>query len=152
MLLGGRGNASQSEPRRSPPAKRVSRDAVIMAVDDDATSRAAIIEALERVGYQVHAVSSYADWDQARRQGPAPSLLVLDIMLAEPRYGGYEILRALRREDSHTPVIMVSSRNTPTDAAFAKAHNASAFVTKARGEFDHPERGLVATVDRLLSS
>jgi CheY-like chemotaxis protein len=77
---------------------------------------------------------------------------VLDIMLSEPRQGGYEILRALRREDMRTPVVMVSSRNTASDAAFAKAHNANAFVSKAQGEFDHPDRGLVATVNRLLSS
>jgi hypothetical protein len=46
---------------------------------------------------------------------------------------------------------MVSSRNTPSDAAFAKANNANAFVSKVQGEFRHPERGLVATVNKLLS-
>jgi CheY-like chemotaxis protein len=123
-----------------------------MAVDDDATSRAAITDALEGVGYSVFAVNTYAAWDQAWRQGPPPALVILDIMLAEPRRGGYEILRTLRREDTRTPVVMVSSRNTPTDAAFARANSANAFVSKAQGEFNHPERGLVATVNRLLSS
>lgn len=122
-----------------------------MAVDDDATSRAAIIDVLEEHGYTVHAVSTYAAWDAAWRAGPAPDLLVLDIMLSE-RKGGYEILRALRQSDKQTPVVMVSSRHTPSDEAFAKAHQANAFVSKVHGEFDHPERGLVATVNRLLSS
>lgn len=149
MLFGGRGNATGKQPS---PATGATKGALILAVDDDATARAAITETLESVGYTVQAVSDYAKWDQVWHQGAQPSLLVLDIMLAEPRRGGYEILRALRREDSSTPVIMVSSRNTPADAAFAKAHNANAFVSKVRGEFDHPERGLVATVNRLLSS
>jgi CheY-like chemotaxis protein len=129
----------------------VPRDALIIAVDDDATSRAAIIDALEDQGYAVHAVSTYAAWDVAWRSGPPPDLLVLDIMLSE-RKGGYEILRALRQADKQTPVVMVSSRNTPSDEAFARAHQANAFVSKVREEFDHPVRGLVATVNRLLST
>ncbi|HXT37774.1 MAG TPA: response regulator [Chloroflexota bacterium] len=152
MLFGGRGNATQNPSHPPPPSVAPVRGAVILAVDDDATARAAIADTLGQAGYIVHAVSNYSDWDQVWHKGPAPSLLVLDIMLAEPRRGGYEILRALRREDSRTPVIMVSSRNTPADAAFARAHNANAFVSKVRGEFDHPERGLAATVARLLTS
>ncbi|HEY8285664.1 MAG TPA: response regulator [Chloroflexota bacterium] len=151
MLFGGRGNATQNLPHPPAPSAAPLKNAVILAVDDDATARAAIADTLGQAGYIVHAVSNYSDWDQVWHKGPAPSLLVLDIMLAEPRRGGYEILRALRREDSRTPVIMVSSRNTPADAAFARAHNANAFVSKVRGEFDHPERGLAATVTRLLT-
>lgn len=151
---GGRGNSGpQTRESTTAPGGRVAsrRDATIMAVDDDATSRAAIIDALEEQGYHVHAVSSYAAWDAAWRKGPVPDLLVLDIMLSDKK-GGYEILRSLRREDTRTPVVMVSSRNTPTDMAFARANNANAFVSKVKGEFDHPDRGLVATVNRLLSS
>lgn len=153
MIVGGgkRADVPARQPRGTRTARMASREALIMAVDDDATSRAAIIDALEEQGYTVHAVSTYAAWDAAWRSGPTPDLLVLDIMLSE-RKGGYEILRALRQADKHTPVIMVSSRNTPSDEAFAKAHHANAFVSKARGEFDHPDRGLVATVNRLLSS
>lgn len=153
MLFGGGKRAGLPQRQQGERALTtvLRRDALIMAVDDDATSRAAIMDALEGQGYRVHAVSSYAAWDAAWRSGPSPDLLVLDIMLSE-RQGGYEILRALRHEDKNTPVIMVSSRNTPSDEAFAKAHQANAFVSKARGEFDHPQRGLAATVGRLLSS
>src|SRR5947209_19949819 len=148
MLFGGRGKAVQARPSGSDAAAAARQDALIMAVDDDATSRAAIIETLEEAGYQVHALSNYSDWDAAWRSGERPNLLVLDIMLSEPRRGGYEILRSLRREDAQIPVVMVSSRNTPSDAAFAKANSANAFVSKVQGEFGHPERGLVATVNR----
>lgn len=155
MLFGGRKKAAllAEEPERTRSASVKPRSTpLIMAVDDDATSRAAIINALEAAGYRVHAVSNYADWDAARLSGMSPALLVLDIMLAEPRRGGYEILRTLRKEDRRTPVIMLSSRNTPSDEVFAKANQANAFVSKVQGEFDHPAHGLVATVDRLLSS
>lgn len=154
MLFGGKPSTSTPTQNQSqwggvtvPPRGQ----ALIMAVDDDATSRAAIVDALEEQGYRVQTVTSYATWDAAWRSGPPPALLVLDIMLSE-RQGGYEILRTLRHEDTRTPVVMVSSRNTPSDAAFAKAHKADAFVSKVKGEFDHPDRGLVATVNRLLST
>jgi CheY-like chemotaxis protein len=154
MLFGGRKKASlqaeESEENWSASAKPTGP--LIVAVDDDATSRAAIINTLEAAGYRVHAVSNYADWEALRQGGTTPALLVLDIMLAEPRRGGYEILRTLRKEDRRTPVVMLSSRNTSSDEAFAKANQANAFVSKAQGEFDHPVHGLVATVDKLLSS
>ena len=154
MLFGGKRSTSaptKEQPQREMGASQPRGQALIMAVDDDATSRAAIVDALEEQGYRVHAVNSYAAWDAAWRSGPAPALLLLDIMLAD-RQGGYEILRTVRHEDTRTPVVMVSSRNTPSDGAFAKAHQSDAFVSKVKGEFDHPDRGLVATVNRLLST
>jgi DNA-binding response OmpR family regulator len=126
------------------------RQARIMVVDDDATARAAIQAVLEEQGFQVRVFSSFESWEAAWHVGPAPDLVILDIMLSERR-SGYEILRALRREDTYTPVLMVSARNTPSDEAFALAHQANGFVSKVHGAFDHPERGLVATVTRLLS-
>lgn len=153
MLFGGSRRAGHSRQRLAGSTTEMAarRNALIMAVDDDATSRAAIIDVLEGQGYRVFAVSSFDGWLTAWRSGPKPDLLVLDIMLAERR-GGYEILRALRQEDKQTPVIMVSSRNTPSDEAFALAHQANGFVSKMRSEFDHPAHGLVAMVDRLLST
>jgi CheY-like chemotaxis protein len=151
MVFGGRGKAAQAESHKSAPVA-ARNGARIIAVDDDATSRAAMIAVLEEEGYCVHALSDYADWDAAWKSGVTADLLVLDIMLSEPQRGGYEILRALRKLDQHTPVVMISSRHTPSDEAFAKASKANAFVSKVQGEFNHPERGLVASVNRLLST
>jgi CheY-like chemotaxis protein len=152
MIFGGHGKASHAGPQKPAPTGAPRTGALILAVDDDATSRAAIIATLEEVGYRVYAVSSYADWDAALKSGMTPDLLVLDIMLAEPRRGGYEILRALRKDDRRTPVVMLSSRHTPSDEAYAKANSANAFVSKLQAEFDHPVNGLVGTVNRLLST
>ena len=122
----------------------------VLAVDDEATARTAIEGVLTREGCTVHTVSSYQDWEQAWTSGLCPDLLILDITLAERR-GGYEILRTLRKQDSAIPVLILSARNTITDGTFARASGASAFVSKVDGEFDHAERGLVATVRRLVS-
>lgn len=121
----------------------------ILAVDDEATARAAIEDVLAREGYAVRTVENYRAWEEAWANGPAPDLVILDVNLAERR-GGYEILRVLRKQNASLPVLMLSARNTVTDSAFAHASGASAFVSKADGEFEHPERGLVATVRRLL--
>lgn len=150
MLFGGSRHSGDLRRRLAGAGVAARRNALIMAVDDDATSRAAIIDALEGQGYRVFAVSSFDAWASAWRSGPSPDLLILDIMLSERR-GGYEILRALRQDDKRTPVVMVSSRNTPSDEAFALAHQANAFVSKVRIEFEHPDHGLIATVNRLLS-
>jgi CheY-like chemotaxis protein len=126
------------------------RAATILAVDDDATARAVIDDVLTRHGCTVRTVSSYREWEEAWTSGPSPDLVILDVTLTERR-GGYEILRALRKQNTSVPVLMLSARNTATDSVFAKASGANAFVSKVDGEFDHPDRGLVATVRRLLA-
>ena len=80
---------------------------------------------------------------------PSIGLVILDLML--PGMSGYAVCEALRQSGNHVPVLMLSARNTATDSVFAKANGASAFVSTVEGEFDHPERGLVATVRRLLN-
>lgn len=132
------------------PAPATPATTTILAVDDEATAREVIHGVLTREGYTVHTVSSYQGWEEAWSSGLSPDLVILDVILAERR-GGYEILRALRKQDKSVPVLMLSARNTATDAAFAAASGASAFVSKSEGELDHPARGLVATVRRLLA-
>lgn len=122
----------------------------VLAVDDDATARAAIEDVLTGEGYDVQTVGSYGDWERAWAGGAAHDLVILDVNLAERR-GGYEILRALRKQDTAVPVLMLSARNTSTDTVFATANGASAYVSKVDGEFGHSTRGLVATVRRLLA-
>jgi CheY-like chemotaxis protein len=140
--------STKVEPKRA-AARPGLREATILAVDDDATARAVIENVLTRQGWTARTVSSYQEWEEAWARGPAPDLLILDVTLAERR-GGYEILRVLRKQNTSVPVLMLSARNTATDSVFAKASGANAFVSKVEGEFDHPNRGLVATVRRLL--
>ncbi len=123
----------------------------VLAVDDEATARAAIEDVLTDEGYDVRTVGSYQDWERAWAGEPAPDLVILDVNLAERR-GGYEVLRALRKQNTSIPVLMLSARNTSTDAVFAQANGASAYVSKVEGEFAHTTRGLVATVRRLLTA
>lgn len=148
--LVGKGPADRVMQRRN-AGMAVPGARTILAVDDDATAREAIHEVLSREGFTVHTVSSYQGWEEAWTSGLTPDLVILDVILAERR-GGYEILRAVRKQDKAVPVLMISARNTATDSAFATANGASAFISKGDGEFQHPTRGLVATVRRLLAS
>lgn len=147
--LSGLGSAGQALLKRKSGASGPAMG-TILAVDDEATAREAIYEVLSREGYAVYTASSYQGWEEACASGLSPDLVILDVILTERR-GGYEILRALRKQDRSIPVLMLSARNTAADAAFAVANGASAFVSKGDGEFDHPSRGLVATVRRLLA-
>ncbi len=148
--LVGKGSTDRVMQRRN-AGMAVPSGRTILAVDDDATAREAIRDVLSREGFTVHTASSYQSWEEAWRSGPTPDLVILDVILAERR-GGYEILRAVRRQDQSVPVLMISARNTASDSAFATANGASAFISKGDGEFLHPTRGLAATVRRLLAS
>jgi CheY-like chemotaxis protein len=132
-------------------AMAVTNRSSILAVDDEATARAVIEDVLSREGYHVRTVSSYQGWEDAWSSDGSPDLVILDVNLSERR-GGYEILRTMRKQNKTIPVLMLSARNTAADTAFARASGASGFVSKVEGEFDHPERGLVAAVRRLLAS
>ena len=84
----------------------------IAIVDDEAALRENLTYALDREGYRV---SSYQNgqkaWD-AHHENP-PDLYLLDILM--PRMDGLEFCRLLRREDSRTPVIFLSSRDEELD-------------------------------------
>ena len=121
---------------------------VVANVDDDGTAREAVRRALEGAGFTVASFESYESWLAAWESGLRPSCVVMDIML-DGRKSGYELLRLLRKSGSRVPVVMLSSRNTATDDRYALASGANGFVTKAGGEFDHPDRGLVAKVVAL---
>jgi len=59
-----------------------------------------------------------------------PDLILLDVVM--PERNGYEVLRALRRnpETKDIPVILVSSKNEPTDVKWGKRQGAVDYVTK----------------------
>jgi DNA-binding response OmpR family regulator len=58
-------------------------------------------------------------------------LIILDVML--PRLNGFEVLRALRHEGRHTPVLMLSARGAETDKVMGLELGAEDYVTKPFG-------------------
>jgi two-component system, NtrC family, nitrogen regulation response regulator NtrX len=111
------------------PAKK------ILIVDDETNVGASLRMVLEGAGYSIRLSRTAAEF-QAQMSTAWADAYLLDVRL--PDGNGIDLLRALRRVDSQTPVIMISGHGTIADAVAA---------TRA-GAFDFLEKPL--SRDRLL--
>jgi adenylate cyclase len=85
-------------------------DASILVVEDDLPTREALCRTLTSMGYVTHATAngrSGLDW---LADHPAPSLILLDLMM--PEMDGFEFLRELRKQPAFVavPVIVVTAK------------------------------------------
>jgi CheY-like chemotaxis protein len=103
----------QAEPGANADAEAGAR---VLVVDDDATIRSTVAEALELEGYVVARASNGAEaLDLVREQ--RPGAIVLDLMM--PVMDGWTFLEHCRTEPecSGTPIIVISAhRDLPRDA------------------------------------
>lgn len=60
----------------------------------------------------------------------SPDLIILDIML--PKLNGYEVCRKIRRDrdDSSTPIMMLSAKNQDIDRIVGRVIGAETYLTK----------------------
>ena len=74
-----------------------------------------------------------------------PDLILLDVVM--PQRNGYEILRKLKRDASSKgiPIMVISSKNQPTDVEWGKRQGADAYVTKP-----YTPDALISAVNGLL--
>lgn len=113
----------------------------ILVVDDAANIRALVRDYLLAEGFAVHtAEDGRAALRLARQEHP--DLILLDLMM--PEMGGYEFLRAYRREAA-VPVIVLTARQDETDKVLGLELGADDYVTKPFGM-----RELVARVRAVL--
>jgi len=84
----------------------------IAIVDDEATLRDNLSYALGKENYRVSTYSNGQDAWETHQSNP-PHLYLLDILM--PRMDGLEFCRLLRRTDSTTPIIFLSSRDQELD-------------------------------------
>jgi DNA-binding response OmpR family regulator len=113
----------------------------ILVVDDKASVRTLVREYLTSEGYRVVTAENGRDALYAARH-EHPDLVLLDIMM--PEIGGYEFLRAYRRE-SETPVILLTARLDESDKVLGLELGADDYVTKPFGM-----RELVARIHAVL--
>jgi len=95
-------------------------------IDDEPRVREVVVAYLEREGFKV---LEAADADTAQRylDGPAPDLVILDIML--PQVDGWEICRELRKL-SDVPILMLTAREEEIDRVLGLSLGADDYVVK----------------------
>ncbi|HBM12543.1 MAG TPA: sigma-54-dependent Fis family transcriptional regulator, partial [Rhodospirillaceae bacterium] len=101
----------------------------ILIVDDETDIRTQISGILEDEGYQTRSASNSAEAlaAVANRQ---PSLMILDVWLANSEYDGIQILEIVHRDHPGLPVVMISGHGTFDMAVSATKKGAYDFISK----------------------
>ena len=99
----------------------------ILVIEDDRTLREALRYNLVAEGYEVLvADDGGVGLISARQDGP--DVIVLDLML--PSLSGLEICKAIRRDGSIVPIIMLTARDSELDRVGGLESGADDYVTK----------------------
>lgn len=123
------------------------RQRTVLVVDDSITTRTLEKSILEGQGYRVLLAVDGVDALHVLRSGEA----IVDVVVADvemPRMDGFSLLQAVKADASLAalPVILMTSRNDPTDVRRGMDLGAEAYITKQK--FD--QRELLATIGRIL--
>lgn len=117
----------------------------ILIVEDDATIAGMVGAILRRGGFTPTTVSDGRAAIQQIGAGEPPAAAVVDVML--PYTDGFSVVAAMRRDPcwSGVPVVMLSARHLPPDAARARELGVEQYLQKP---FD--ARELLAAVRDLV--
>ncbi|HEY3194386.1 MAG TPA: response regulator transcription factor [Candidatus Dormibacteraeota bacterium] len=99
----------------------------VLLVDPDAASRRDVRSACAQDGYLVLEADTGAE-GLRQLESARPSLVLLEVAL--PDASGFDVCRELRKKDTATPVIMMSSRSDEIDAVVALEIGADDYVVK----------------------
>lgn len=101
----------------------------ILVVDDAATDRAALEDAVSNTNCQVVTASSGAE-AVAKAKAEKPDIIFMDIVMGE--MSGYEACRAIKEDEetANIPVVFVSSKGQRADHLWAKRQGGEALVQK----------------------
>ena len=114
----------------------------ICFVEDEIDLSNLIRTYLERSGYQV--VSFTKGRDAINYIGEKVDLWILDIMLGDD-VNGYDIIKAIREQDSNVPVIFTSARDQDLDKILGLELGSDDYITKP-----YSSKELVLRVDKIL--
>jgi FixJ family two-component response regulator len=103
------------------------QDAVVYVIDDDALIRDGIQSLIRSIGLQAVALSSAAEFMQAKRID-APSCLVLDVRM--PGQSGLELQRQLNSAGIYIPIIFITGHADIPMTVQAMKDGAVEFLTK----------------------
>ena len=101
----------------------------ILVVDDSPSELKLLIELLEHEGYEAVAVADPTSIEQTI-EASRPSLILLDVVM--PVRNGFQVCRDLKAHQSYgdIPVIIVSSKITPSDKHWGELQGANEYVFK----------------------
>ena len=102
-------------------------DHKILVIEDDRILREALRYNLVAAGYEVIVASDGGEGLVSARQS-SPDVVVLDLML--PSLSGMEVCKALRRDGSILPIIMLTARDSEIDRIGGLESGADDYVTK----------------------
>ena len=117
----------------------------VMVVDDSTTEVYQITNILNKHGYEVVAVESgESAITMARTE--VPDLVLMDILM--PGINGFQPTRQLTRhpQTSEIPVIMVTTKNQPSDREWSRKQGARGYLVKPV-----PEKDLIDTIETVLA-
>ncbi|AYY15402.1 DNA-binding response regulator [Actinobacteria bacterium YIM 96077] len=118
------------------------RRPVVVLADDEEAITANLAPYLERSGFAVHVAQDGAAALQAV-DDVGPDLCVLDVLM--PQLDGREVLRRLRANDHHMPVVLLTQVGEASERAMALEEGADDYLNKP---FDPHE--LVARIRAVL--
>ena len=100
----------------------------LLVVDDDRDLQATMVASFSAIGNGE--VRTAFDAEEAERilQTSPPDLMVLDLGL--PGMGGLDLIRLLRKRNSHVPIIVLSARSDEISRIIALNHGADDYLTK----------------------
>jgi DNA-binding response OmpR family regulator len=102
----------------------------ILIAEDDASIRIGLVDILEGEGYRV-SVSENGEEALARFHSEALDLALLDIMM--PKLSGYDVCRAIRKENDALPLLMLSAKSEEIDKVLGLELGADDYITKPFG-------------------
>ncbi|MGB0743837.1 MAG: response regulator transcription factor [Opitutales bacterium] len=114
----------------------------ILIAEDDASIRIGLVDILEGEGYRVTVAGNGEDALKSF-QSETPDLAILDIMM--PKLSGYDVCRAIRKENDALPIIMLSAKSEEIDKVLGLELGADDYITKPFGV-----RELLARVSAAL--
>jgi len=102
----------------------------VLVAEDDVLIRSGLLEILEAEGYATVAAADGPEALAAFRS-ERPDFVCLDIMM--PGMSGYDVCRAIRREDARVPIVFISARSEEIDKVVGLELGADDFIVKPFG-------------------
>jgi len=99
----------------------------ILVVEDDPSITLGLQMNLEAEGYEVSIAVDGED-GLARAVASNVDLVILDVML--PKMNGLEVVKAIRSQGNHVPVVMLSARGAEMDKVLGLELGAEDYITK----------------------